>query len=88
MEFRWIEWNVEKVRKHGVEPEEAEQAVCNARRPFPQENYDDRWLVLAQSDGGRYLQVVYLIDADRTIFVIHARPLTEQEKRRLRKRQS
>jgi hypothetical protein len=36
--------------------------------------------------GGRFLQVVYLVDDDDTLFVIHARPLTDSEKRRFRRR--
>jgi hypothetical protein len=32
------------------------------------------------------LQVVYIFDPPGVIYVIHARPLTESEKRRLRQR--
>lgn len=85
MEFRWIEWNVEKVRKHGVEPEEAEQAVCNARTPYPRKELDGRRLVRSKTDAGRFLQVAFIIDPDSTLFIIHARPLTEREKRSLRR---
>jgi hypothetical protein len=31
-------------------------------------------------------QVVYVIDPDGTVYVIHARPLTDREKRRYRRR--
>ena len=86
MEFRWIEWNVGKVLMHGVTPPEAEQAVIRARRPYPRRSYGDRWLVRGQTDAGRYVQVVFLADPDETVFVIHARPLTEVEKRKLRRR--
>jgi hypothetical protein len=34
VEFRWIEWNVDKVEKHGVSSEEAEFVVENVRRPY------------------------------------------------------
>ena len=37
--------------------------------------------------AGRLLQVVFLLDEDDTVFIIHARPLTEKEKRRRRRRQ-
>ena len=30
--------------------------------------------------------VVFIIDDDKSIFVIHARPLTDREKQRLRRR--
>ncbi len=32
------------------------------------------------------LQVVFVIDPDDTVFVIHARPLTERERKRYRRR--
>ena len=35
MEFRWNEWNLDHVSKHGVTPDEAEYVVRNARRPYP-----------------------------------------------------
>jgi len=31
---------------------------------------------------GRLIQVIFLLDQDDTVFVIHARPLTDKEKRR------
>jgi hypothetical protein len=43
-------------------------------------------LVWGQTRSGRYLQVVYLLGVDDVVFVIHARPLTDREKRRLRRR--
>jgi hypothetical protein len=43
-------------------------------------------LVMGPGDGGRFLQVIYLLDADDTVFVIHARCLTDHEKRRYRRR--
>ena len=46
---------------------------------------DDRYLVWGPTDDGRLLQVVFVIDDEDTIFVIHARPLTEKEKRRYRR---
>ena len=33
MEFRWIEWNIDKVGDHGVMPEEAEHVVEHAVNP-------------------------------------------------------
>ena len=85
-EFRWIEWNRDKVAQHNVAPEEAEFIVNQARRPYPMQVDDEKRLVWGQTRSGRYLQVVYLIDTEDTIFVIHARPLTDREKKRLRRR--
>lgn len=85
MEFRWIRWNNDKVQSHGVTPREAEQAVERARPPYPQHREDDRFLVWGPTVSGRLLQVVFLLDEDDAVFVIHARPLTENEKRRYRR---
>ena len=85
MRFRWDEWNVEHVAKHGVTPEEAERVVRLAKAPYPQSRADGRWIVWGRGDGGRLLQVIFVGDRVE-VYVIHARPLTEQEKRRYRRR--
>ena len=85
-EFRWNEDNVEHIAKHGVEIHQAEHLVVFARQPWPSYEGDGRWLVRGQDENGLYLQVVYLIDRDGTIYVIHARPLNDREKKRLRRR--
>lgn len=85
-EFRWIEWNLGKCEKHGVRPDEAEQVVEHARRPFPQRVAERKYLVWGQTEAGRYLQVIYLIDPEGTLFVIHAMPLTDRQKHQLRRR--
>lgn len=85
--FRWNDWNVDHILRHGIVPGEAESVVLNAEPPYPSYEGDGRYLVRGQSDTGRYLQVAYVVDDDsRTFYVIHARPLTEAEKRRLRRR--
>ena len=86
MRFRWNEWNLEHVARHGVEPWEAEQVVRNARPPYPEERADDKWLVCGRGSGGRFLQVVFVVGNDDLAYIIHARPLTDKEKRRFRRR--
>ena len=86
MRFRWNEWNLEHVARHGVEPWEAEQVVRNARPPYPEERADDKWLVCGRGSGGRFLQVVFVVGNDDLAYIIHARPLTAKEKRRFRRR--
>ena len=88
MEFRWIDWNIGKVGDHRVKPAEAEYVVEQAAHPYPQHREDDRFLVWGPTAAGRLLQVVFLLDEDDTVFIIHARPLTDKEKRRRRKRES
>ena len=86
MEFRWIEWNILKVLRHGVTPEESEQVVAGATNPYPMHREDEKFLVWGPTAGGRLLQVVFLLDEHDMVFVIHARPLTDGEKRRRRRR--
>ena len=86
MQFRWIDWNRDHIAVHGVDCEEAEMVVGHARPPFPQQIGEDKFLVQGLGRGGRYLQVIYVLDEDDTAFVIHARPLADREKRRYRRR--
>jgi hypothetical protein len=85
-DFRWIVWNVDHIGRHAVTPEEAEYVVNNARPPFPRRIEDDKRLVWGNSADGRYLQVVYVLDTDGTVFVIHAMPMTDKQKRQLRRK--
>lgn len=90
MEFRWNQWNIDKVTLHGVTPQEAEHVVEGATNPYPRYRKDGKFLVWGSTSGGRLVQVVYVLGEDDRVFVIHARPLTDSEKRRrqrwLRKR--
>ena len=86
MIFKWNAWNEEHVASHGIEPEEAEEVVLNARSPFPLGQDDGKYLVWGPAASGRLLQVVFVLDPDDTVFVIHARPLTDKEKKRDRRR--
>lgn len=86
MDFRWNNWNDEHIGAHDVRPEEAEEVVLWAESPFPLVQSDDKYLVWGATEAGRLLQVVFVLDPDDTIFVIHARPLTEREKKRFRRR--
>ncbi|HMO27685.1 MAG TPA: hypothetical protein PKB10_15600, partial [Tepidisphaeraceae bacterium] len=87
--FRWTDWNIEHIAEHGVFPEEAEQVVLHPAAGFPRLHHGDRWIAWGQTSEGWYLQVVYVIEEgedEDEVFVIHARPLTANEKRRLHRR--
>ena len=84
--FRWNEWNLEHVGTHGVSPGEAEYVVDHAQPPYPEPIGDGKWRVRGQAPTGRYLQVIFVLDPDDTAYIIHARGLNDQEKRRLRRR--
>ena len=57
-----------------------------ARPPYPLASTDDKFLVRGPTAEGRFLQVVFLVDDEDSVFVIHARPLTDKEKKRYRRR--
>ncbi|MFI5379034.1 MAG: BrnT family toxin [Tepidisphaerales bacterium] len=86
MEFRWNEWNLEHATCHGVSPDEVEYVVEHARPPFPEEIGAEKFRVRGRTAEGRYVQVVYIFDPEDVVYVIHARDLTEREKRALRRR--
>jgi uncharacterized DUF497 family protein len=86
MQFRWNKWNESHISEHGVEPEEAEEVVWGARPPYPLASADEKFLVWGPSAEGKLLQVVFVVDEEDAVFVIHARPLTDKEKKRYRRR--
>ncbi|QOV88801.1 hypothetical protein [Humisphaera borealis] len=85
-EFRWIDWNVDHIDEHQVSPREAEYVVNHSRRPWPKIIEDQKRIVWGQTDAGRMLQVVYVLDPDGTVFVIHAMELPSGRKRQYRRR--
>ena len=75
------------MQKHGIDPYEAERVVRHAKQPYPLYRGDGKWLVWGKEVGGKHIQVVFILDDDDTIFIIHARPLTDREKKQERRRQ-
>lgn len=84
--FRWNDWNVEHLARHAVETSEAEEVVEGASAPFPDRHGREKLRVWGKTAEGRHLQVVFVLDPEGSVFVIHARPLTETEKGRFRRR--
>jgi hypothetical protein len=64
---------------------EAEQIVNGAKRPYPRQIDNGKIMVRGQTRDGRWLQVIYVLETGNVVFVIHARPLTEMEKRQIRR---
>jgi uncharacterized DUF497 family protein len=88
VEFVWRENNVEHLAKHGILPREAEYIVESARPPYPQMIGDDKRIVIGRLRDGRFVQVIYVPSRANVsaVYVMHARELTDREKRRLRRR--
>jgi uncharacterized DUF497 family protein len=85
-DFRWIDWNIGKVEKHGLTAGDVEYVVEHARRPYPKPIGNEKWLVIGRTSNGRLIQGIYLVDPSDDLFVIHARALTPKEGRRFRRR--
>jgi len=79
--FRWNGWNSEHVAKHGCAPAEAERVVRGAGRGWPRNIGDGKWRVEGRGQGGRVIEVVFVRDPDRTLYIIHAMPLTTRRRR-------
>ena len=76
--LRWDEDNVEHIGRHGVSPEEAEQACFS--RPKVRRGRCGRYLVLGRTAGGRYVLVVVAHVAGGEGRVITARDMDSRER--------
>jgi hypothetical protein len=74
--FRWKDWNLEHATQHGCTIVEIESVVRNAGHGFPRYAGDGKWLVYGRGNGRRMIEVIYIVDPDDAIFVIHAMPVT------------
>jgi uncharacterized DUF497 family protein len=79
--FRWNDWNRGKLEKHGVFIAEAERVANNAHRPYPRYVGGGKWLVIGRGQGDGPIQAVYVVHDKRTLFIIHAMPLTTRRRR-------
>jgi uncharacterized DUF497 family protein len=84
-DFRWIDWNLSKIEKHGLTPGDVEYVVNRAQKPYPKPMSNEKWLVVGAMRNDRMIQAIYLIEPQQNLFVIHARPLTRAERRRHRR---
>ena len=80
-EFKWHEWNLDHVAKHGCTAAEIESVVRHPGRGYPRHVGNDKLLVIGRGQGGRFIRVVYVIEDDGPIFVIHAMPVTTRRRR-------
>lgn len=77
--FDWDESNIEHIGRHGVNPEEVEEACY--RHPRILKGKEGRYLIYGQTDDGRYLFVVTVYQGKGRMRVITARDMTEAEKK-------
>ncbi len=73
---------MEHIARHGIETEDAERVVrIGVRRKIGKGEYK----AIAQNARGIWMQAIYIFDPPGIIYVIHARPLTDAEKHRVRR---
>ena len=86
--FDWDDSNLGHVDRHGVEPDEAEQAILDPDRVSASAYNvagERRWALIGATEGGRLLFVVYTRRGS-LIRVVSARGATDQNKRQYRRR--
>lgn len=78
--FIWLDWVIEKLlTKHGVTPEEVEEAFYNP--PYKVRRVEnDKLQFMGRSSAGRYLSIVFTW-VGRQIKIITARDMTTAERR-------
>ncbi len=82
-ELVWDEDVEEHIRRHHVTFDEVEEAVYNRRLVRKSRQY---LMVLGQTYGGRYLTVILDDVAQGRWYVVTARPMTDSERRLLRRK--
>lgn len=80
-EFRWNEWNLEHATRHGCTIGEIESVVRRGGRGFPRDVGRGKRLVQGRGTGNRLIEVIYVLDSDDTVYVIHAMPLSTRRRR-------
>jgi uncharacterized DUF497 family protein len=87
-EFIWPEERIEHIARHGVTPEEVEEACFGKSlvQRAKSEGENPVYYVLGQTDAGRYLFCVVIGFPDGKGYPVTAREMTDKEKRRYRRR--
>jgi uncharacterized protein len=90
-EFEWDEHNEEHIwQRHRITPEEVEECFFNAhvhwrekrRRKGKAGQSEQRYYLLGQTDGGRYLAIVFKDCGNNIVRPITAWDMDEKDKRR------
>jgi hypothetical protein len=72
--FRWNEWNLEHVQKHGCTPIEVESAVRHGGRGYPRKIGEAKYEVVGRGQAGRLVRVIFIFSPPGVVYVIHAMP--------------
>jgi uncharacterized DUF497 family protein len=79
--FEWDAWNTEHIKKHNVNPEEAEQTFFDERKVVGEDtkhsNGEDRYILIGKTKRDRVLYIVFTLRKSR-IRVISARDINKK----------
>ena len=90
----WREVVVEKLAvKHGVSPEEVEEALENEEEP-PKIRFIEKgeregehvYMALGQTEAGRYLTVLFILKQTQEALIVSARDMSEKERKQYGRR--
>lgn len=81
----WSEEAEDHIARHGVLPEEVQQALYTRPR-WIAPGRGETTLVYAMTDAGRYLLVVIAPALDGGVYIVAARRLTDSERRTFRQK--
>ena len=84
VDFEWDEDNIEHIARHGVNPEEVEDACYD--KPYVMKGRNGTYLIYGQTGDGRYLLTVARYKGRGIIRVITARDMNDTERRFCRER--
>jgi len=84
-EIRWTSESEAHIARHGVTPEEVEQAITNKPR-YEARGREDSTLLYSATDEGRLLLVVLAEAVDGRWYVATAREMTDTERRTFRRK--
>lgn len=79
--FEWDEYNEEHIAEHSVTPDEVEACFFNPYIWKRKKRSRKRYYLYGQTDGGRYLFIVFELYKDGTVRPISARDMDRHERR-------
>ena len=82
--FVWDDENVAHIARHGVSPDEVEEALVGD--PLVLRGADDRYLAYGRTENDRWLFMVYVTRPGSRVRALTARDMTEREKRLYRRK--
>jgi uncharacterized DUF497 family protein len=72
-QFRWNQWNLEHVTKHGCTPAEVEAVILGTEKA--RKIGDSKFEVIGRGQGGRIIRVIFIHSPRDMIYPIHAMQL-------------